>query len=250
MTIGSPPVKNYRFILASTSPRRQELLGTLGIPVTVVSPSAVTEVDETPLPQESPDRLVQRLSRLKAKAVAENFALIASQINLNQTKQIFVIAADTVVVLDSRILGKPETSDQATQMLKWLRQRGHDVYSGLTVIHLSRNPIIDRTSPNGYTTEHIVTRLHRSKVWMRAYTDSEIAVYVAGGSPLDKAGAYGIQDQRFAPVERLEGCFASVMGLPLGELASALELTGFPLREVAGACQKHIEAPCCQKPAL
>jgi septum formation protein len=81
---------------------------------------------------------------------------------------------------------------------------------------------------------------------MRSYTDVEIAAYVATGAPLDKAGAYGIQDQPFSPVERLEGCFASVMGLPLGELALALAQLGVILPPIGPACARYSGYPCCQ----
>ncbi len=81
---------------------------------------------------------------------------------------------------------------------------------------------------------------------MRSYSDAEIAAYVATGAPLDKAGAYGIQDQPFAPVERLEGCFASVMGLPLGELALALAEVGISLPPFSAACSRYNGYPCCQ----
>jgi predicted house-cleaning NTP pyrophosphatase (Maf/HAM1 superfamily) len=92
------------------------------------------------------------------------------------------------------------------------------------------------------------TRLQQSTVWMRLYSDAEIAAYVATGSPLDKAGAYGIQDQPFAPVERLEGCFASVMGLPLAELAQLLTEIGVPLPDIGPLCSHHTGIPCCQLP--
>lgn len=83
---------------------------------------------------------------------------------------------------------------------------------------------------------------------MRPYTDAEIDAYIASGDPLDKAGAYGIQNKTFAPVERLEGCFANVMGLPLGELAALLEELGLSLPEVAPRCSRYTGHPCCQQP--
>jgi predicted house-cleaning NTP pyrophosphatase (Maf/HAM1 superfamily) len=95
----------------------------------------------------------------------------------------------------------------------------------------------------------MITRLHQSNVWMRAYSDAEIEAYVASGDPLDKAGAYAIQHKIFAPVERLEGCFASVMGLPLGELAAALAELGLSSPEVAPRCNRYSTYPCCQQSA-
>ncbi len=226
----------HHFILASTSPRRREFLELLGVPFTVISPGSATdqgEIDETPLPNETPANLVQRLSQAKAQAVVNNLSTLLPSIEKNKRQSLVVIAADTVVVLDNKILGKPNNPAEATQMLKLLRQKPHYVYSGLTVAQ----PKI----------ENRITRLHQSKVWMRPYTDAEIAAYVAGGSPLDKAGAYGIQDQPFAPVERLEGCFAGVMGLPLGELADALKEIELSLPEIGPICSQHIGAHCCQE---
>jgi len=230
---------NYHFVLASTSPRRRELLGILGIPLTVVSPGAATpqgQVDETPLPNEQPAALVQRLSRAKAQTVIDNLALHLPHLNPTQQQKTVVIAADTVVVLKEQILGKPTSPAEATQMLEALRQQPHYVYSGLTAARLAQKP-------NQAT---VTTRLHQSKVWMRPYTNAQIARYVAGGSPLDKAGAYGIQDQPFAPVARLEGCFSSVMGLPLAELAAALAQLGVSLPNIATACSRYTGTLCCQ----
>ncbi|MCB0163401.1 MAG: septum formation protein Maf [Anaerolineae bacterium] len=232
----------YHLVLASTSPRRREFLTLLGLPFTAVSPGVDGEIDETPLPNEPADQLVKRLSRVKAQAVAENLASLPSIAGLIETHHLIIIAADTEVVLDNAILGKPASAAEAILMLKSLRGRQHDVYSGLTLIH--RSPIISSES-----NQPIATYLHRSQVWMRPYIDAEIAAYVAGGSPLDKAGAYGIQDQPFAPVERLDGCFASVMGLPLAQLAEGLHHTGLSLPEVSLLCSSHTGVTCCQAPA-
>ena len=116
-------------------------------------------------------------------------------------------------------------------MLRQLRKRPHKVYSGLTVVRPPRT---------------IVTQLHTSLVWMRSYSDQEIDQYVSSGSPLDKAGAYGIQDLAFAPVARLEGCYASVMGFPLGELADALHKVGLALPAIGPLCHKLTGFPCCR----
>lgn len=232
-------------ILASGSPRRQELLKNLGLSFHVVTPALPstttpdhTGVDETPLPGETPAALVQRLSHLKAETVAVHLDWLTPSLSsyLDKPKgQLIIIAADTEVALGRRILGKPGSPAEATKMLRQLRRQSHHVYSGLTVALLSA----DRTG-------RFVTRLHRSTVWMRPYTDAEIAAYVASGDPLDKAGAYGIQNQTFAPVLRLEGCFASVMGLPLGELAAAFQELGLSLPNIAPHCHTYTGYPCCQ----
>ncbi|MCB0209469.1 MAG: septum formation protein Maf [Anaerolineae bacterium] len=222
----------FHLVLASTSPRRREFMTILGVPFTAVSPDQAVEVDETPFPHELPEQLVQRLSRRKAQVVAENLSSFPPLIEHAHTHQLIIIAADTVVALDNRILGKPQTPDEAAEMLSSLRQQAHDVYSGLTVIHPAH--------------KKIVTLQHHSQVWMRPYTDAEIETYVATGSPLDKAGAYGIQDEGFAPVARFDGCFASVMGLPLAELADELRRFGVPLPPTPTFCSPHIGIPCCQ----
>jgi septum formation protein len=228
------------FVLASASPRRRELLAIFGLPFTVVRPGQ--EIDETPLPGEKPAALVQRLSRLKAKtALAELPPLAALSfsppIDDNVQNRVIVIAADTDVALDEEILGKPAGPAEATLMLQRLRGRCHHVYSGLTIAALT-----------GASNDEpvVVSRLHQSQVWMRAYTEAEIAAYVARGSPLDKAGAYGIQDDPFNPVDRLEGCYASVMGLPLGELADALQEMGVELPPVGPRCAGYTGRACCQ----
>lgn len=222
------------FVLASASPRRRQSLSALTIPFTVLAPGkveSIPEVDETPLPNEQPDRMVQRLSLAKAQAVAHRLADVFPE--ASRYPNPVIIAADTSVVLGETILGKPASPAEATAMLRRLRERPHRVVSGLTVIHAA----------SGQT----VTRLQQSTVWMRAYTDAEIETYVAGGSPLDKAGAYGIQDEQFAPVARLDGCFASVMGFPLGELAAALPQLGLALPPVAPHCRQLTGAACCQE---
>jgi septum formation protein len=243
-------------ILASASPRRQELLKAVGLSFIVIPPflpSAASvpeghkqEVDETPLPGEAPAALVQRLSRAKAQAVAASLGMIHFEnVSHLQDSKIVIIAADTEVVFEDKILGKPANAVEATHMLKQLRSQCHYVYSGLTVACLPSNALLSPTPP--YQAESIfITRLHQSRVWMRSYTDAEIAAYVASGDPLDKAGAYAIQNQGFAPVERLEGCFASVMGLPLGELAVAFREIDLSLPESSPLCARYTGYPCCQ----
>ncbi len=237
----SPP---FQFILASTSPRRRELLEILDIPFVVVSPGSTSkggEINETPLPNEPPADLVQRLSLTKALAVVNKLTSLFPLPGQDELFHAVVIAADTVVALDDKILGKPSTPVEATQMLRLLRRQPHHVYSGLTVAcpTLSLRP----------KTQNPITCLHQSKVWMRAYTDAEIEAYVSSGLPLDKAGAYGIQDQLFAPVEKLQGCFASVMGLPLAKLAAAFEEINISLPEISGICTRYTGVKCCQTSA-
>jgi septum formation protein len=186
-------------VLASASPRRRQLLTLLDIPFTTAS----ADVDERPQDNENPQAIVRRLSQAKAQAVAQTH------------KPALIIAADTIVVLAGCILGKPADADQALTILKRLRGRAHTVYSGLVVLD----------SRSG----HMVRELAETTVWMRSYRDAEIERYVASGDPLDKAGAYAIQHAQFTPVARVQGCYASVMGLPLCHLYRGLLKMGLSL---------------------
>ncbi len=204
-----------RLVLASTSPRRRQLLSLLGIPFVLKSAG----VDENPLQGEPPTELVLRVSQAKALAVNE--------IRSDE----LVVAADTIVVLDGEVLGKPKDPDDAVRMLSWLRGRPHMVYTGVVVWH-----------PASRT---MMSELGESAVWMRDYADDEIAAYVASGDPMDKAGAYAIQHAEFDPVPRVEGCWLNVMGLPLCHLGRAL--AGFGVRvpaNVPGACQAFSQRAC------
>jgi MAF protein len=191
----------------------------LGLPFEI----RVADVDERSRPGERPQELVARLSRAKALSVAACHA------------ETTVIGADTIVTLEGALLGKPADPSEATEMLVRLRDRPHQVYSGVCVV--------SSLCTEGQT--HVV----ESTVWMRAYDDGEIAAYVDGGSPLDKAGAYGIQDASMNPVARLEGCYASVMGLPLCALAELLRhcLPGKDVSwpDVPAACSAVTGVACC-----
>ena len=242
-----PPLPNSAtksdpfFVLASGSPRRREFMELLGLPFVVITAAAAgVPIDETALPHEKPTALVQRLSRIKAEAIAQLLPqLDKSKFGLPVTTppKTIVLAADTIVVLVDKILGKPANPADAVDMLKQLRQQPHFVYSGLTATAVNWQGQIT----------HQVTRLHQSNVQMRPYTNAEIEAYVATGDPLDKAGAYGIQTQTFAPVASLDGCFASVMGFPLGELAGALKEMDIFLPAIGSLCTHHTGHLCCQK---
>ena len=157
----------------------------------------VAAIDETPHPSEAPRALVRRLCAAKANAVAADG---------------IVIAADTLVVADGRILGKPQSPQEATRTLESLRGRAHRVYTGLALREAS--------------TAQACIQVAASTVYMRSYGDDEIAAYVASGDPMDKAGAYAIQHQGFSPVARIDGCYANVMGFPLCHLYRLLAAWG------------------------
>jgi MAF protein len=186
-------------ILASASPRRQQFFSLLGVPFR----SLAADVEENRGHEEEPEEMVCRLSRTKAEALAEDYP------------ERLIVAADTIVVLDDQVLGKPAGADEAVAMLRRLRNREHLVFSGLTVL----SPSIGQQ----------VTEWAQTTVWMRPYSDEEIFRYVASGDPLDKAGAYAIQHPGFNPVAYIQGCYASVMGLPLCHLTRALSRLGLTL---------------------
>lgn len=227
-------------ILASASARRREIFELLGVPFKVQPVS----VDETPRPGEAPDVLVARLSATKAATVAQE-ALTSSRDRSGKAAAALkrshfgppsslVVAADTVVVLDDEILGKPGDAAQAQEMLLDLRGRAHMVYTGVTVVEAS----------SGRAAIH----LSATQVWMRDYSQAEMEAYVASGDPLDKAGAYAIQHAGFRPVGHIEGCFAGVMGLPLGALVDGLAHFDVTLPvDVATVCQRWTGYPCCRR---
>lgn len=183
-----------RVILASASPRRRELLSLIGI-AHEVRPA---DIDESVLPAEAPAPHAERLARGKAHALAEGHP------------DIVVIAADTIVVVDGDILGKPRDASQAALMLRRLAGRQHIVYTAIAVARDSR-------------TESAVEAV---QVTMRALNDREIAAYIATGEPMDKAGAYGIQGYGATIVERVDGDYFSVMGLGLRRLVELLARVG------------------------
>ena len=160
--------------------------------------SDVTE--DPPAAGERAEQYATRMARQKASAVSDRL------------EQGIVLGADTVVVLEGSILGKPISSSEAVEMLCRLRGRDHEVATGLAVVD----------SQTGRAETAAVT----STVHMRRYDDAEIAAYVASGEPFDKAGAYAVQDMHFRPAERVEGCYLNVVGLPLCEAADLLSRMG------------------------
>ena len=185
-------------VLASSSPRRQQLLEMLRIPFRVIVP----DVDETVLPGEAPDAYVTRLSSAKAQAV------------VFQVPGEIVLAADTTVVLAGDILGKPESAAHAVDMLMRLQGRTHEV---LTAVAVARDDALEQA-------------LDRSRVTFRAADQALLAAYVATGEPMDKAGAYAVQGLGAPLIERVEGDFFGVMGLPLRLALDLLGKFGRPYR--------------------
>lgn len=180
-------------VLASASPRRRELLALLGRPFEVV----VADVDETVLAGESPAAAAERLARAKATAVARVGARAGA----------VTIGADTIVVLDDEILGKPHDAAEAASMLRALSGRAHDVLTGVAVVDAAGD---------------IASFVTRTEVTFVELSAAQIDAYVATGDPLDKAGAYGIQGPAGAFVAEIHGSYHNVVGLPLAQLAIAL----------------------------
>jgi len=185
-----------RIVLASSSPRRKELLLQIGLSFTV----APEDIDENVLPGEQPEAYAARVALDKAR--------IASQ----RAGEGVIIAADTIVVIGDSILGKPADAHDAKRMLAMLSGKEHRVVTALAVMDA--------------TTAKSVTRTSVTKVWFRDLSEREIAAYVATGEPLDKAGAYGIQERGALLVERIEGCYSNVVGLPLSLLGELLREFG------------------------
>ena len=203
-------------ILASASPRRQELIPFLGLPWRVM----VAQVDEESVSHPDPAQDVIATARLKAADVVVRAPAGA-----------IVVAADTTVVLDGRCLNKPADEAEARQMLLELRGRTHQVHTGIVVVNKDN--------------DRWLSDVASVAVPMRDYSPAEVDRYVASGDPLDKAGAYAIQHPGFRPVSGLSDCYAAVVGLPLCHLARALGRLGVHVPgDVAGLCQAHHDYRC------
>nr|BBH88811.1 Maf-like protein [Thermosporothrix sp. COM3] len=205
-------------LLASASPRRRQILTRLHLPFTV----AVAPIDEDQVQQHyhgPAEGLAQWTAAHKALATS----------TLPEAENRIVVTADTTVLLDDEILGKPRDEEHARELLRSQRGRWHRVVTGVVV---SRKI-------NGELTLYGASR--STPVLMRSYTDEEIDAYIASGDPMDKAGAYGIQNPEFQPTERINGCYLNVVGLPLCTLAELLEKFGIHTTETictdpAGVC--------------
>lgn len=185
-----------RLVLASASPRRSSLLADLDLDFTVRPPQA----DESALPGERPPDLVARLAGEKARMTVHPGEV--------------VLAADTIVVIDDAILGKPADSADARAMLERLAGRDHEVYTGVALVDGA---------------ERIATRVERTQVRIRPMSSAEIAAYVAGGEPMDKAGAYAIQGWGAVYVEAITGNYTNVVGLPIPAVEACFRELGLDL---------------------
>jgi septum formation protein len=195
----------HRLVLASASPRRRELLAQLGLLFEVQA----ADIDETPRAGESPAHYVLRVAREKAQAIAQ------------RRPGTWVLAADTTVVLDGDILGKPGDAAEARRTLTRLSGRTHEVLTGVA--------LAGPGAPPGASTGASMDVVVRTEVTFRAASPEEIAWYVGTGEPLDKAGSYAVQGKGGFLVQGLQGSPSNVIGLPLGETLALLARTGLPL---------------------
>lgn len=192
-----------RLILASASPRRRELLASLGLRFEVVAP----DVDEAQAPGEDPDQMVMRLARSKAKVVAEG------QNGAQDDGRPLVIAADTTVVVEGRNLGKPQDREEAADFLRLLSGRAHMVHTGHALRQAGRE----------------ATVLRSTVVRFRELEEAEVLAYAAAGEGLDKAGGYAIQGVGATMIEGIDGCYGAVVGLSLPAVLLAARQMGVRL---------------------
>ncbi|QGQ95390.1 septum formation inhibitor Maf [Paenibacillus psychroresistens] len=187
-------------LLASSSPRRQELIRTFQLPVQI----EVSHVDESYAPLTAPNEIVEELALRKAQAVANN--------HLADSLDGVVVGSDTIVVFDNQILNKPVDDQDAMRMLMMLQSRTHQVFSGVACIDLKSGKRL---------VKHRMT-----EVTMRELSVEQISRYIASGEPRDKAGAYGIQGIGATIVVSIQGCYFNVVGLPLSLLSEMLKELG------------------------
>lgn len=196
-------VADKRIYLASRSPRRRELLKQIGVPFELLllreDLRRGVDVDETPLPDESPGVYALRIATTKATVGMRQIAQRGLPVKP-------VLAADTSVVFDEQLIGKPEDAEHAVRILRTLSGREHQVITAIAMV----------------LRDQLETQISVSSVWFRELAEAEIRRYVASGEPGDKAGAYAIQGRAGAFVTRIAGSYSGIMGLPLAETAELL----------------------------
>jgi len=191
-----------KLFLASTSPRRQELIRRLGLPVEILKNTA----DETYEPEWSPEEVVQHLSKIKAQGAYTSLRATP------KGEEGILVGADTIVAMNQTILGKPRDVTHATTMLESLQGNQHKVFTGITLIETN--------------TGKRITTYESTDVWMKSLDRDQIERYITTGEPMDKAGSYGIQGIGATLIHRIEGDYFNVVGLPLSKLADQLKEFG------------------------
>ena len=197
-----------KLILASASPRRAEILRSVGWEFK----KDVADIDETELPGETPDVYVQRLAREKAEAVARRYETAAT-----------ILGADTTVVINDRIIGKPKDLDEAGRMLEILSGNWHEVLTGVALVRKFERPAETAADVFGFADRTIVD-VQKTRVKFAEMTAREIEFLVAEGAPLDKAGAYAVQAQAALFIEEIEGDYWNVVGLPVSLIYRMLKM--------------------------
>jgi septum formation protein len=200
-----------RIILASQSPRRKQLLDQLGLEYDVIFSNIEEIVPPTVNGNTSPSQIVTELARQKAFAVCERL-----QKNKNANEELVIIAADTIVVMNNKIYGKPNSPSEAKNILQELCGKIHQVYTGVAILclDLAKSSI------------QCLTEAENSIVSFRKFSDSEINAYIATGEPMDKAGAYALQGAGACLVAKIEGCYTNVIGLPMPIVVKMLRAVG------------------------
>jgi septum formation protein len=203
-------ISDKRIYLASRSPRRRDLLKQVGVPFELLllreDLRRGADVDETPLPDESPGVYVLRMATAKAETAVR-------QIAYRGQPQKPALSADTTVVFDGQVVGKPEDAEHAARILRAFSGREHQVLTAVAVA----------------MKEQVETQISVSSVWFRELSDTDIRRYCASGESLDKAGAYGIQGRAGAFVTRISGSYSGIMGLPLAETVELLQKFNIPV---------------------
>ncbi len=188
-----------KLLLASTSPRRQELLRLLGVPFHIVAPTS----QELPTPQFTPIEQTQQFAHEKAESVSREFS------------NDWVLGSDTVIEIEGVLLGKPKDMDEAKQMLLRLRGKPHQVHTGMSFQQKTKNLSIDF--------------VETATVWLKAFDDQTLQSYLDTQESLGKAGAYSIQGEGAKLIEKIEGDYTTIVGLPLLRVAKILEQQGFTI---------------------
>lgn len=190
-------MQKKKIVLASASPRRRELMAQAGYEFEI----QVSHKEET-YTSEQPDEIVKELSLLKAKDIAEQ----------NHAKNIVVIGADTVVAYEGAILGKPQSKEDAFKMIKSFQGDRHQVYTGVTILDYDAEG-----------KETIINHAVKTEVYVNSMTDAEILAYIENDNVMDKAGAYGIQSKFAIHIEKIEGDYYNVVGLPISYIYKELK---------------------------
>lgn len=201
----------YQIILASESPRRKEIMETMGIPYQVMASNVKEEVEET-----IPDQMVQALARLKTETIKEQ---VLQQVEAD--KDIIIIGADTMVFFKEHALGKPRDKEDAARMLRMLSDETHEVCTGVSIIIMKQDG-----------SEHSISFAVCTKVVVNPLTEEQIQDYIATGEPMDKAGAYAIQGKFGIFIKEIEGDYYNIVGFPIAEIYASMLRYGIDLKKI------------------